>query len=128
MYHCQDCEKDFSFVEVVFERHSLSTPPFERIKLCPFCHSDNFTEIKENHCKFCGSKLRNDDDYCSSACRKRGRELEKEEEKRREFLKDSLVVKAVLEVEEYNRANNTKYSYGQYFAMKQGKLRAGEGR
>lgn len=128
MYCCQDCKREFEYVEVVFERHSLSSPPYERIKLCPFCHSNNFSEIKENHCRFCGSRLRHEGEYCSSSCRKRGGELKKDEDRRREFLKDSLIMKAVAEVEEFNRLNNTNYSYGQYFAMKQGKIKAGKGK
>ena len=117
MYGCQDCKKEFEYVEVVFERHGLSTPPFERVKLCPFCHSANFSEIRVNHCGYCGSKLREEGEYCSSLCRKKGMELRKKEERKREFLKNSLIAKAIAEVEEYNRANGTNYSYGQYYSL-----------
>ena len=123
MYCCQDCGKEFEYVEVVFERHGLTTPPYERIKLCPFCHSSNFNEKKENHCRFCGSKLRGDGEFCSSLCKKRGTKLEEQDQKRRDFLKNSLIMKSVLEVEEFNRKNKTNYSYGQYFAMKQENLK-----
>ena len=30
-------------------------------------------------------------------------------------------MKSIKEVEEFNKANNTKYSYGQYFALKKNK-------
>lgn len=118
MYCCQDCKKEFEYVEVVFERHGLSTPPFERVKLCPFCHSDNFSEIEINHCRYCGSKLRDKGEYCSPICRKKGMELKKREESRQEFLKNSPLIKGLKEVEEYNKAHGTNYSYGKYFALK----------
>ena len=119
MYRCRDCGKEFEYVEVVFERHGLDTPPFERIKLCPFCHSNNFSEIKEHFCLTCGSKLRDKIDFCSPACRKKGIELIKREERRRFFLENSPIMKSVKEVEEYNKAHGTNYSYGKYFALKE---------
>ena len=118
MYCCQDCKKEFLYVEVVFERHALSTPPFERVKLCPYCHSGNFREIPEYHCGYCGSKLRDKGDFCSPICRKKGEELRKKDESRTEFLKNSPLIKGLKEVEEYNKAHGTKYSYGRYFALK----------
>lgn len=118
MYCCQDCKKEFLYVEVVFERHGLSTPPYERIKLCPHCHSNNFGEIEEHYCLSCGSKLRNTTDFCSPSCRKKGRDILRREEQRRDFLKNSPIMKSVKEVEEYNKEHGTKYSYGSYFALK----------
>lgn len=118
MYRCQDCEKEFLYVEVVFERHNLDTPPFERVKLCPYCHSNNFSEMTEYFCMSCGSKLRDKTEFCSPACRKRGMEILKREEQRRDFLKNSPIMRSLKEVEEYNKAHGTKYSYGVYFALK----------
>ena len=123
MYCCQDCKKEFEYVEVVFERHGLDTPPFERVKLCPFCHSNNFSEKEEHFCGYCGSKLKVGIDYCSPLCRKKGIELRNREDARKSFLENSPLMKSIKEVEEFNKANNTKYSYGQYFALKKNKKR-----
>ncbi len=118
MYRCQDCGKEFEYVEVVFEKHGLDTPPFERIKLCPYCHSNNYVQKEEHFCFVCGSKLREGADFCSPACRKKSKDILKREEQRRDFLKNSPIMKSVKEVEEYNKAKGTKYSYGTYFALK----------
>ena len=118
MYCCQDCKKEFELVEVVFERHGLDTPPFERVRLCPFCHSNNFSEIEEYFCGYCGSKLKSNIDYCSPLCRKKGIELRKREFAKKEFLENSPLMKSLKELDEFNKANNTKYSYGEYVALK----------
>lgn len=118
MYHCTDCNMEFDFVEVVYETHGLSTPPYERIKRCPFCHSLRFEERRNMHCRFCGSKLRQEGDYCSDRCKKAGERYFAVEVQHRNMFKNSSVAAAVREVAEYNRTHGTKYSYGQYFTLK----------
>ena len=119
MYHCTDCNTEFEFVEVVFEAHGLSTPPYERIKRCPSCKSRSYEEVKNTHCRFCGSRLREEGEYCSDRCRKAGKVyLERERQNRIKFAA-SPVANAVREIAEYNRVHKTKYSYGQYFALKE---------
>ena len=121
MYYCKDCGEEFDFVEVVFETHGLDTPPYERIKRCPYCHGSNYEEKKNTHCSFCGSKLRNAGEYCSRRCEKAGEiYFARQTENRRKFA-SSPIAAAVREVAEYNRIHKTKYSYGQYFALKESK-------
>lgn len=119
MYYCTDCGAEFEYVEIVFETHGLSTPPYERIKRCPFCHGTNYEEQQNTHCRFCGSKLKEQGEYCSDRCRKLGEKYFAEQAARKKFFENSPVVAAVREIEEYNRINGTKYSYGQYFALKE---------
>ena len=118
MYRCTDCNAEFEFVEVVFETHGLSTPPYERIKRCPACHSRESTEIKGMHCRFCGSKLRVEGEYCSDRCERAGKAYFAAQSKNREQFISSPIAAAVREVAEYNRLHKTKYSYGQYFALR----------
>ncbi|MBE6781262.1 MAG: DUF2116 family Zn-ribbon domain-containing protein [Ruminococcaceae bacterium] len=123
MYCCTDCKKEFEFVEVVFESHGLDTPPYERRHRCPFCHSGNFFELPDNHCRFCGSKMEKEGDYCSERCRVAGESYFEKQRKSREIFASSPVAKAVREIAEYNKKNGTKYSYGQYFSLKgEGKI------
>ena len=119
MYHCTDCGMEFEFVEVVFETHGLDTPPYERIKRCPFCRSRNFEEVKNAHCRVCGSKLREEGEYCSERCRRQGEEYFAREQKNRIKFTTSPIASAVREVSEYNRTHGAKYSYGQYFTLKE---------
>lgn len=123
MYRCTDCKGNFEFVEVVFETHGLSTPPYERIKRCPYCHSREYEELRDMHCRFCGSKLRQEGEYCSERCEQAGRRYFAAQRESRRVFASSPVAVAVREVAQYNRAHGTKYSYGQYFALKEaGKL------
>lgn len=118
MYRCQDCKAEFEYVEVVFERHGLDTPPYERIRLCPYCHSDHYEEIRNTHCRCCGSKLRVPGEYCSEDCRKAGEKLWERQRTREERRQASPLILAIKETEEYNKAHGTKLSYGQYVALK----------
>lgn len=117
MYRCTDCDMEFEFVEVVFETHGLSTPPYERIKRCPFCRSTRYEETQSRHCRFCGSRLRTEGEYCSDRCKSAGQRYFAYQRKHSEQFKSSPVATAVREVAEYNRLNGTKYSYGQYFSL-----------
>lgn len=123
MYRCTDCAMEFEYVEVVFETHGLSTPPYERVKRCPFCRSAKYEEIKDPHCRFCGSRLRDTGEYCSDRCKKAGEKYFADQRRNRERFRNSPIAAAVREVTEYNRLHSTKYSYGQYFVLKEaGKL------
>lgn len=119
MYRCTDCAMEFEYVEVAFETHGLSTPPYERIKRCPFCRSTEYEEVKDPHCRFCGSRLRDTGEYCSDRCKKAGEKYFADQRKNRERFENSPIAAAVREVAEYNRLHSTKYSYGQYFVLKE---------
>lgn len=122
MYYCQDCKKEFEFVEVVFQRHGLDNPPFERLKLCPFCHSDNFKELTGTHCRYCGSKLSIKGDYCSIYCRKIGEKLWEKETNEKFERKKSLLQLTLQEIDSYNKSHKTRLSYGQYIELKKENL------
>lgn len=120
MYHCSDCNGSFEFVRVYFE----PTPSGEeKFLLCPFCDSLNFSEERGHHCKYCGDKIKEEgEDYCSVSCRRAAfKLLAKQRAKEEKRLKDPLY-KAINEVDEYNRRNKCRLSYGQYFALKEAKM------
>ena len=119
MYCCTDCKMEFEYAEIVFETHGMDTPPFERIKRCPFCHSTDINEKESRHCRFCGSRLKENGEYCSLRCKKAGEIYYAAQQKRRENFKNSPLTQAVSEVEEYNKAHGTKHSYGEYFMLKE---------
>ncbi len=123
MYHCKDCNHKFEFVKVVLERHGLSTPPYERLLCCPFCSGRNFFEEQNFHCRFCGSKLGGEGEFCSDRCKILGEQYFKEQIKNRQIFKNSPVAREVREIAKYNAEHGTKYSYGQYTSLKEmGKL------
>ncbi len=119
MYRCQDCEKSFRYVEVVFEKHDLNSPPYERIKRCPFCKSLNYRSYRECYCGCCGAPTEDGREYCNDSCKRVGEALKEAEKKKQQFIRNFDVSRAIKEVDEYNRRNKTKYSYGQYFNMKE---------
>ena len=47
MYVCDWCKGEFEEAETVIETHSLDTPPYERISVCPYCGATDFKEINE---------------------------------------------------------------------------------
>lgn len=118
MYYCPDCGLEFSNAKFFSETHSLSHPPFEKIKFCPNCLGERIREKVTTHCRCCGSRLPEKfKDYCSAACAKKGERLwKKEKAKRIKEFKNPLNV-IVREVEIYNKKNKTNISYGQYVAL-----------
>ena len=116
MYYCQDCKKNFEFAQIIFERHGLDNPPYERIMRCPFCHSESFKELTSTHCKYCGSKLTSNADYCSPTCKELGEKMWERQRNLAELKKRSLLELTLKEIDSYNKAHNTKLSYGQYIA------------
>lgn len=120
MYCCTDCKSKFMFAEIVCESLEMREPPYRKIKRCPFCKSGEIEEQKIYHCQNCGVRLHEAGEYCSERCKRAGELLYAAEVKRiKEFLA-SPVAAAVREVEDYNRIHGTKYSYGQYFSLKEG--------
>ena len=118
MYRCTDCGSKFEYAEIVCEKLGLKEPPYKRIRRCPFCHSGELEEFEANHCHYCGVKLDTQDKYCSQRCKKAGElAFAAEAQRRGEFL-SSAVASAVREVTQYNKEHGTKYSYGQYFMLK----------
>ena len=122
MYCCQDCGVEFIYVEVVFEKHNLDSPPYERVKRCPRCHSTNYKEKEESFCGYCGRRIMNGKEFCGEFCRNSAVAEQKRAEERKIKYETSPVILALKEVEEYNHIHKTKYSYGEYFAKKKGSL------
>lgn len=119
MYYCPDCGCEFEVPEKIFEHHGLTSPPFERITVCPDCRGTEFYEKSSTHCRCCGSKLsENQKDYCSEACKSKGMKMWKREQKRRHIRNISPINLFVAELEHYNKENQTAFSYGQYEAKK----------
>ena len=57
MIVCSDCGSEFEKPEIYREAHSLSAPPFEERRCCPFCKSENIHEKNLTHCRCCGAVL-----------------------------------------------------------------------
>ena len=126
MYHCTDCGKNFDEVEIVEERHNLDTPPFEKIAVCPECRGTSIITVRAEHCRCCGMRLSaNKTDYCSDACRIRGKKLWKRESARRRRYTENSIVKVTALLNEYNHKNKTNMSYGNFVAKVLPKIKGG---
>lgn len=118
MYNCKDCGKEFLYPKKTAERHGLKSPPYEEIRLCPFCNSGNFEREEASYCRYCGARVKKGTEYCSAACEKKGREAwARQALKKEKYIHDPLVI-AVREVEEYNKRTGKRLSYGEYFSGK----------
>jgi len=125
MFYCPDCTAQFTKPDVIYEKHGLSSPPFEVIYTCPFCQGTAFYEKITSHCRCCGAKLKGaKSDYCSKECFEKGKKLWLMEQKRRKRIKSDPINEIIHELKEYNLMNNTNYSYGQYIAIIKPKLKA----
>lgn len=121
MYTCLECSFEFKNAIKITERHTLTAPPYESIYVCPNCKSGDYVKKEISHCRCCGAKLTDGKkEYCSDSCKEKGEKLWLKEIKRKQLLSDSNIYRLVREVEEYNKNNRTKYSYGQYVAFKKG--------
>ena len=123
MYRCRECGKRFVRPRRLYENHGHGFNMVEALYGCPFCKSGGFYEIRERFCKACGREIYGFEDYCSDECAAEGERLYAREREYRLMFAESEVAKAVREVNDYNKAHGTKYSYGQYFLLKgEGKL------
>ena len=52
MLICLDCGAIFEQARIVFERHGLDTPPYEKISMCPFCGGVSLRNAYP--CSICG--------------------------------------------------------------------------
>lgn len=116
MIVCSDCGSEFEKPEIYREAHSLSAPPFEKRRCCPFCKSENIHEKSLTHCRCCGARLINGDEYCSDRCRERGEAMWRRERLRRRLLKANPISRIIKAADEYNAAHGTNYSYGEFVA------------
>lgn len=116
MLICSDCGNEFEKPATHTETHSLDTPPFEERVCCPFCKSSNIREKNTTHCRCCGAKLREREEYCSEACRRKGEAMWHRERILHRLFLANPISRIVREAEQYNKAHGTSYSYGQYVA------------
>ncbi len=118
MYECQDCSHRFENPLMLVDTHSLATPPYESYGACPACKSTFLRKVKVFHCRCCGARLPvGRTEYCNDYCRQQGRKLWlREGNRKKRMLTDPLNV-LVRRLDEYNRQNNTKYSYGQFVGI-----------
>ena len=118
MYYCLDCNKKFEKPLIINESHGLSSPPFEKFSVCPFCKSTDFKEISASYCRCCGARIsKTENDFCSDSCKVQYERLKKAEYKRKKQLFESPLYSLLREVEEYNKLHKTSFSYGQYVAI-----------
>ena len=62
------------------------------------------------------------ENYCNDSCRLTAKRLEEKERKRQKALRESPLTVLIREVDEYNKNNNTNFSYGQYVTLIKPKL------
>ena len=118
MFKCKSCEKTFDAPKLRYITHGLDTPPYEAVSLCPLCGSSEIERQSKSYCYFCGLEAPEGQRYCSGYCKKQGEPYRIRAERRDKEIKSFRISKGLAEVEEYNRAHNTRLSYGQYFALK----------
>lgn len=123
MYVCKDCEKRFFDPKIVFERHAMLPPPYEKHLLCPYCESPDIAEIEVRHCRGCGARLSHGEkgEYCSDLCKRRSEKLRLLEQKRKSERLSSPLYTAVRAMMLYNKEHGTNLSYGQFTALVGGK-------
>lgn len=123
MYYCPDCGYEFKVALRYTETHNLDYPPFEDVFVCPNCKGRNYYEKIETHCRCCGARLsENLKEYCSESCYMKGMKMWNKEKARRKINEKSPLTELTREVKNFNRKNNTEYSYGQYVALVRPKL------
>lgn len=117
MYYCAECGSKFDKTKIIYEKHNLSNPPYEKIICCPLCGSNQVEEKNVSHCRCCGIKLKNqDNEYCSRECEQKGKKLWRLQNKKLRTQKSHPINIILRELEEYNKRNNLSLSYGQYIA------------
>ena len=115
MYYCTDCGGEFVSPQKTYEKHGLTSPPYEVLYTCPFCGSLEFVKKQHTHCRCCGAKLKsNATEYCSDACRNKGEKLWLKQKLRQDSEYENPINKIIRELKSYNKHNGTDYSYGQY--------------
>ena len=117
MYRCTDCKKRFRIANEYYEQRGLSSPPYERFLSCPHCNG-TLEEIKEERCKCCGARLPEGvHNYCNKTCKNRGERMWVRQSYRRRKWSQSPLARMIEAVDNYNKLNGTRYSYGQYVAL-----------
>lgn len=125
MYYCNDCGYEFCEPEIQFEMHGLTSPPYEKLSVCPACKSGSISEKIKTHCRCCGARLAKEDtEYCSNICREKGEKLRNKERNRRKLQKSSPINQILKQASEYNKNHHTNYSYGQFVTLILPKLKA----
>lgn len=123
MYKCKKCGDRFQTPDIVYESYNLDTPPYDRKVGCPACSSRNIDDYKPTYCANCGIEISDGETYCSNICSRLGEAARAREYENRRIVHDFDISRAIREVDSYNKEHSTKYSYGQYFALKgMGKL------
>lgn len=121
MYYCNNCKREFESFKKLTETHNLDNPPFENTYVCPFCESADVKETVITHCRYCGAKLRGEQKiYCSDDCKTKGMIIWKRQMSKQKHLIESPLYSIVRELDNYNKINNKKLSYGQYVAIVKG--------
>lgn len=115
MFYCDECSKEFPVLKIIYDHHGEPAAKPERLRVCPFCNSMNFTKVPDLFCHCCGAKIKSGE-YCCKSCETKGKKLRAEEEKRKHERHISTLFLALGEVESYNKENNTNLSYGEYFS------------
>ena len=47
MYQCCNCDAIFEEPKVVYERHGLEYPPYEKLYVCPECGVNDLVEVDD---------------------------------------------------------------------------------
>ena len=118
MYYCKDCGSEFEKADLI--NHINQNKPLSQSKeeACPYCGSKKYYEKTTRHCKYCGALLPEGVfDYCNIDCRAMGKKLWEIEHRRRKLSRATPISVMIHEVDKYNKAHGTRYSYGQYVSL-----------
>ncbi|MBO7217962.1 MAG: hypothetical protein J6V50_04600 [Clostridia bacterium] len=116
MYQCKNCKEEFSLPVVDYHIHRDIN---KAVSYCPHCMSENISKIEVCYCAFCGENVvPKEQKYCDDTCKKLGEMLEKRRAEREKTVQQFNVQSAIKEVDDYNKAHGTNYTYGLYFALK----------
>ena len=118
MYYCTDCGIEFNKPKNIYEKHTLSSPPYEKISVCPHCGGNEIKEKEFSHCRCCGIKINTPErKYCSKECERKGKKLWELQRKRLKLERVNPINIIIRELKDYNKKNKTNFSYGQYVAF-----------
>ena len=120
MYQCQDCHQK---TEHPAHRLQGDNPP-SLVSFCPNCGSTNLERLAIRYCHGCGIRLTGErEEYCSALCQKRAERLFATQLQRAKYRQSHPLTVLCEQVEQYNAAHGTHYSYGQFVALVQPHLK-----
>ena len=113
MYQCQDCKQKTEHPA----HRAQADNPYAPITFCPHCGGTRIQRLEVRYCHGCGIRLApGRTDYCSTLCKKRAEQLFAAQIRRAKYRQSHPLTVVCEQMERYNAAHGTRYSYGQFVA------------